>query len=479
MQIVSFVFFGFVAAVFLMLLLINRIFKDDSKAALISNIVLLVASYAFITYADWRFAAVILAITAVTFFSAKYKKAQKIGIIFAVLCLAFFKYTNFFVESFEKVFNLDHTTVSIILPLGISFYTFSAISYIVDVSRKKTEQKSFIDVALYLAFFPKITSGPIQKSADFFKQISEKRKVGWSTLLPGIQIFAFGMFKKIVLADRLSVFVNQVFGTPLSFGSFTVFLATIAYSFQIYFDFSGYSDMAIGIAKVLGIDLPKNFNLPYLAHNVTEFWKRWHITLSSWLQEYLYISLGGNRKGKIRTYVNLILVMVIGGIWHGPSWTYVIWGLLHGAALAVHKIWMTVTHSDKKNHSSFANVISIAVTFLFTDFCWIFFRASTLSQALMIIKRIFAFDSGLEQPYLWLFIALAVFIVACIAAYLKSKKCGSAQLPTKKHNVSLVNGYYPIFDLTKFWGLVVFFTLCGLIICLAYTGGSPFIYGAY
>lgn len=159
-----------------------------------------------------------------------------------------------------------------------------------------------------------------------FDQIDKKRFVGWSSFASGIQIFVFGLFKKIVLADRLSVFVNQVYETPMAFGSLTVFLAAIAYSLQIYFDFSGYSDMAIGVARMFGINLPRNFNLPYLSHNVTELWKRWHITLSTWAQEYLYISLGGNRKGRARTYINLILTMVIGGIWHGANWTYIVWG---------------------------------------------------------------------------------------------------------------------------------------------------------
>ncbi len=335
-----------------------------------------------------------------------------------------------------------------------------------------------MDVALYLAFFPKITSGPIQHSSDFFNELGKKRLVGWSTFAPGIQIFVFGLFKKIVLADRLSVFVNQVYATPLAFGSLTVFLATIAYSFQIYFDFSGYSDMAIGIAKILGVNLPRNFNLPYLAHNVTELWKRWHITLSIWLQDYLYISLGGNRQGKVRTYTNLILTMVIGGIWHGANWTYIIWGLLHGLALAVHKVWMAITGSSSKKNSALANVLSICVTFLFTTFCWVFFRAESISQAILIIRRIFSFEDGLEQPYFWLIIALIVMIVASVIAYVKSKKNGVQNNP-QKTNVSIVEGYYPLVDLTSFWGLVVFFVFCGTLLCLAYTGGSPFIYGNY
>lgn len=325
MSMISFIFFGLVAVVFILLITVNKIFKDDRKAIKVANAILLVASYAFVIYADWKFAAVLAVLTLSTWFFAKKKSTGKYGIVVAVLALAFFKYTNFFIESFDKIFGIDYTALNIILPLGISFYTFSAISYIVDVSRNKIEPKNLSQVALYLAFFPKITSGPIQRSGDFFDQIEKKRNVGWNTFAPGIQIFVFGLFKKIVLADRLSVFVNQVYDTPLAFGSLTVLLATVAYSLQIYFDFSGYSDMAIGVSKILGIDLPRNFNLPYLAHNVTELWKRWHITLSSWLQDYIYISLGGNRKGKIRTYINLILTMVIGGIWHGANWTYIVW----------------------------------------------------------------------------------------------------------------------------------------------------------
>ena len=478
MQMISFLFFGFVAVVFILLLLVNRVIRAENKAIKTANSILLAASYILVLYADWRFAVVLALLTVSTWYSARKAKLRNYGIIIAILALAFFKYTNFFLDSFARFFGTDHITLNIILPLGISFYTFSVISYIVDTARGKTALRDLSEVALYLSFFPKITSGPIQRSGDFFEQIEKKRTVGWTTFAPGIQIFIFGLFKKIVLADRLSVFVNQVYETPMAFGSLTVFLATVAYSLQIYFDFSGYSDMAIGVARMLGIRIPRNFNLPYLAHNVTELWKRWHITLSSWLQEYLYITLGGNRKGKVRTYINLILTMVIGGIWHGANWTYLIWGLLHGLALAVHKIWMTITGSSTKKHSAASNVISICITFLFTTFCWIFFRAESISKALLIIKRIFSFDGGLEQPYLWLFIALVVLIAASMIAYIKSRRT-TPQKPVKMKNFSLVDGFYPLVDLSTFRGLVIFFVFCGMLLCLAYTGGSPFVYGNY
>lgn len=476
MSMISFIFFGFVGGVFFLLYFINKIIKNPEKSNSITNYILLAASYLFIISANWEFAVILALISVSTWYFSKKQHLSAIGIIIALTALAFFKYSNFFAESFASLLGNDFTTLNIILPLGISFYTFSAISYIVDVKRGKITSKRLPEVALYLSFFPKLTSGPIQKSGDFFKQIEKNRTIGWVSFAPGIQIFAFGLFKKIVLADRCSVFVNQVYDSPMAFGSLTVFMAAVAYSLQIYFDFSGYSDMSIGVARILGLKLPRNFNLPYLSHNVTELWKRWHITLSTWLQEYLYISLGGNRKGKVRTYINLILTMVLGGIWHGANWTYVIWGLLHGIALAIHKAWMTITKSGNKKPSAITSGISIIITFLFTTFCWIFFRADSLPHAWSIIIRIFSFDSGLEQPYMWLFISAVILIFASIVAYFHSKKKESK---AKKLNVSLTDGFYPLVDLSSFWGLVIFFVFCGLILCFAYTGGSPFIYGNY
>lgn len=477
MQVISFVFAVFLAVVFILLFAVNKIVQDDKMAVKVANVILLLASYIFIGYADYRFAVVLAVLTVVTYYSAQNRKAQKFGIIVAILILCYFKYTNFFLDSLADIFGTNHATLNIILPLGVSFYTFSAISYIVDVSRGTISTSNLMDVALYLAYFPKITCGPIQNNRDFMRQIEKKRIVGWNTFAPGIQIFVFGLFKKVVFADRLSVFVDQVFETPLAFGSLTIALSAIAYALQVYFDFSGYSDMAIGVSKILGIDLPRNFNLPYTAHNVTELWKRWHITLSTWLQKYVYISLGGSRKGTIRTYINLIITMVAGGFWHGANWTYLTWGFLHGIALALHKLWMKVTGSDRKEHSVASNILCICLTFLFHSFCAIFFRAESIEQAITIMKRVFAFQKGLEQPYFWLFISIIVTVIASIVAHIKTVR-NNAPVPAKT-NVSVVEGYYPLVDLSSFWGLVIFFVACGLILCLAYTGGSPFIYGKY
>ena len=476
MNMISLTFFAFTAVLFFVLWLCGKTVKSETAYIKLFKTVMLCASYLFVLYADVRFALVLFAMSTVTYLCAKAENGTKIGVIFALLCLGYFKYTNFFITSFNDILGSEIGTLKIILPLGISFYAFSAISYLVDVKRNKLQPAGFADVALYLSFFPKITSGPVQRSSDFLTQINSRRNVGWDSFAAGIQIFAFGAFKKLVLADRLSVFVNQVYDTPAVFSWVSVVLAVLSYSLQIYFDFSGYSDMAIGIARIFDIHLPKNFNLPYISRNVTELWKRWHISLSSWLQEYLYISLGGNRKGKMRTYINLVLTMVLGGVWHGASWNYILWGLLHGAALAVHKLWVSFTHSSTKEHSVLANICSTATTFVFVSFCWVFFRTETTGKAFAVLSRIFTLADGITHLYLWFFVAAAVLAASTLAAKIKSR---GNTVKENRRNTSAVDGFYPLLDLSKFWHLVAFFVLCGLILGLCYTGGSPFIYGAY
>ena len=477
MRIISLAFAALTGAVFLGIRLCNRIAKNDRTRAQTAKWILLAGSFLFVCRADLRFGLVLALLSLVTWFCGKDKKRTKPGILLSLLTLAYFKYTGFFLDSICSLLGkADSPALEILLPLGISFYSFSAVSYLVDVSRGKVAARPLLDVALYLSFFPRLTSGPIQRSEDFFRQTDAPRQVGWNSFSRGIQIFCFGLFKKLVLADRLSVFVDQVYAAPKAFDSLTVLLAMLAYSLQIYFDFSGYSDMAIGAAETLDIHLPRNFNLPYLSHNVTEFWKRWHITLSSWLQDYLYIPLGGNRKGTARMFGNLILTMVLGGIWHGASWSYIVWGLLHGIALAVHKLWAAATGSPSKPHGVLSNALSVLVTFLFTSVCWVFFRAESLSHALAILEQLVFFRSGLRQPYVWFFFAAAVL---CVCTCVALSKSWNRRLPGSRQNQSAVDGFYPILDLTSFWGMTLFFVFCGLILGLAYTGGSPFIYGAY
>ena len=454
------------------LAVIGRLPDEDGRKACLQQWTLVVTGLGFAAWADIRFALILLGICLAVWLTGRQKKTVRWGILLCLLALACFKYLNFFLESFQGLLGLEKKRLQLLLPLGISFYVFSAVSYLADVGRGKQKPGSFRQIAAYLTFFPKLTSGPIQRAGDFLAQVERPLRIGGTGMSAGAQIFCFGLFKKVVLADRLALFVDQVYGSPLSFGSMTVLLAVFAYTLQIYLDFSGYSDMAIGLARVLGVELPANFNLPYLSHNVTEFWKRWHITLSSWLQDYLYIPLGGSRKGQARTYLNLVLTMVIGGLWHGAGWTFVVWGLLHGLALTVHKLWRR--RPGQRRYNGFTAGLSICLTFLFVSFCWIFFRAESLGEAMQILSAIVIWREGVQNPYLWLFVSAAVCLMATAAAAFRSRKN-----PAAKPGFSRIQGFYPLVNLNSFWGLTWFFLWIGLILGLAYTGGSPFIYGGF
>lgn len=444
------------------------------KARIFRHVYLLVASYVFYGWWDWRFCFLMLLLTVVAYSTAKHldneryrRLAITVGIAVPLLILAFFKYTNFFLDSFSSAFGIENMrSLNIILPVGISFYTFQSMSYTIDVYRKKIKPAKLLDVALYISFFPQLVAGPIVKAQDFLPQLEQDRRVTLKGLEAGLQIFIMGMFKKIVLADRLSVFVDDVFAAPAAYSSLTVILAVISYALQIYFDFSGYSDMAIGCARCMGYDLQRNFNLPYLSKNPSEFWKRWHISLSTWLQEYLYIPLGGNRKGKTRTYINLMLTMILGGLWHGASWTFVIWGTLHGLALCVHKA-VAKKRKDKKHLPA---PVLILINNIFVCLCWIFFRADRFGTALCVLNKIFIWSGGVQQIYFWLIFAVVIEILYVIWCAVMSKKH-----PEENGRFTL-NAYYFRHDLSTVKGLFLFFLEIMAVIGLAYTGGSPFIY---
>lgn len=443
----------------------------EEKIKKIKHYILLISSYIFYGWWDYRFCFLMLLMTFIAFYCARKVDEDKnkkvygaIGIVVPLVFLGIFKYFNFFIDSFCIIFNIENAiALNIILPVGISFYTFQSMSYTIDVIRKDIKSQSFLNVALYVSFFPQLVAGPIVKASDFLPQLEDEKKITLSNILVGIQIFIFGLFKKIVIADNLSVFVDDVFSCPSIFAWHTIVLAIISYSIQIYFDFSGYSDMAVGSAKCLGYHFERNFNIPYISKNVSEFWKRWHISLSSWLQQYLYIPLGGNRKGTVRTYINLILTMVLGGLWHGASINFIIWGLLHGIALCIHKIYKKIRKNVRE--SKLKSFLSIVGTYIFVCFGWIFFRAENLSVARTILIKIFTLDGGVTQMFSWAIIAIAILVIAEICAYFKSKKDNTP-----------IDGFYIIMDLTKLSSLVILFTIIGLILALAYTNSNPFIY---
>lgn len=427
------------------------------------DVFFLLASYFFYGYWDWRFCFLLLFVTLVSYFTAKANHniwAFTIGLIVPLAVLGVFKYFNFFLASAAAIMGRDLGTLKIILPVGISFYTFQALSYVIDVHREKiAAENDFIKLALYISFFPQLVAGPIVRAADFLPQLRENRKITLENIKIGIQIFVFGLFKKIVLADHLSVFVDDVFSKPAAFHWMTILLAIVSYSIQIYFDFSGYSDMAIGCAKCLGYDFKRNFNLPYFSQSVTEFWRRWHISLSTWLKEYLYIPLGGNRKGTLRRYINLFLTMLLGGLWHGADWTFVFWGGLNGLALCIDKLL-----PNRKKDIIVLQVLDTLITFCFISFTWIFFRAESFPVAWTVIKSIATFQNGIRQPFSWSFIAIAILLICTICAVINNR------------DLTEVDGYYPILNLDSIPGLTIFFVAIGLILGLAYTGDNPFVY---
>lgn len=305
--------------------------------------------------------------------------------------LGYFKYTNFFIDNINLIFNETIQFSDIILPVGISFYTFQTLSYTIDVYRKELQPtKSFIDFIFFVSFFPQLVAGPIVRASKFIPQIYEKLKLTKEDFNKAILLIIGGLLKKGVISDYISVnFVDRVFDAPNSYTGFENLLATYGYAIQIYCDFSGYSDIAIGLALLMGFTLPPNFLTPYQSSSVTEFWRRWHISLSSWLRDYLYISMGGNRKGKIRTYFNLFMTMFLGGLWHGANWKFVFWGILHGLALAVERFFKPFIKLPK---NYVVKTLQLLLTFHFVVFCWLFFRAKNFETVAIILNNIYTIN---------------------------------------------------------------------------------------
>ena len=302
--------------------------------------------------------------------------------------LAYFKYTNFLIGIVNdlKLGQLD--AMDIVLPVGISFYTFQVLSYTIDVYRGILKPaKNIFDFGFYISFFPHLVAGPIVRASLFLPQIHTDIKITKEDRAAAVFLILTGLFKKAVISDYISVnFVDRVFDSPALYTGFENLMAMYGYAMQIYCDFSGYSDMAIGIALLLGYRLGINFNQPYQSASITEFWRRWHISLSSWLRDYLYVPLGGNRKGKLRQYVNLFITMLLGGLWHGASWNFVLWGFLHGVALALDKLFRTYVIVPK---TFLMRALGVLLTFHFVSFCWIFFRAQDFATATEMLSRIF------------------------------------------------------------------------------------------
>lgn len=366
------------------------------------NLLLLISSYIFYGWWDWRFLSLIIFSSFVDYYvglklygSISPIKRQRwllVSLCSNLGLLAIFKYYNFFADSFADSmlilgWEVDDLTLNIILPVGISFYTFQTLSYTIDIYRRQfIPTKNMLSFFTYVAFFPQLVAGPIERASNLLPQIEGPRVFREKWFKEGLFQISIGLFRKIVIADNLGIYVDSVYGNWEIHNSSTLVLATLFYAFQIYYDFAGYSDIAIGSAKLLGFKFNQNFNFPYFSKSITEFWRRWHMSLSFWLRDYLYISLGGNRKGIKITYRNLMLTMLIGGLWHGSSWNFVIWGGIHGISLSLEKL---IFFYGKNLRFSF---IGYLYTFLIVLLSWVFFRTQDLESAIGILHTIFKFN---------------------------------------------------------------------------------------
>ena len=379
----------------------------------LQNALIVLASYVFYGWWDWRFLSLIIFSTLVDYLvgqrlrtedkQSKRKALLWTSIVVNLGFLGFFKYYNFFLENFVDAFSLfgmqiNANSLNIILPVGISFYSFQTLSYTIDVYRKKLEPtKDFMAFSAFVCFFPQLVAGPIERATNLLPQFYKKRTFEYHKAVDGMRQILWGLFKKVVIADNCAEFANQIFNNSADMNGSTLVLGAIFFTFQIYGDFSGYSDIAIGTSRLFGFDLKQNFATPYFSRDIAEFWRRWHISLSTWFRDYLYIPLGGSRGGTWMKVRNTFAIFLVSGFWHGANWTFIIWGALN----AIYFLPLLLTNNNRKNLGvvaegkllpSLRELFAILITFTLTLFAWIFFRAENLSHALNYINGIFSFD---------------------------------------------------------------------------------------
>ncbi len=375
---------------------------------------IIAASLVFYGYFDYRYIFLLLASAAVNYavsipiFSRCGTKSGKflagLGVLFNIALMGYFKYTGFFLENINAVFGTGFSVWKIIPPLGISFFSFQQIAYLVDTYKGQTKKNSPLEYLCFITFFPQILSGPISRYGQLMPQVDGTRGGAGAFSLPnvglGVIVFAVGLFKKVVFADYCAEIANPLFDATVAGEALTCsecWEVAVSYSLQLYFDFSGYCDMAVGSAKMFGFDLPVNFDSPYKSKSITEFWRRWHITLSFFLRDYLYIPLGGNRNGKIRKHVNLLTTMLVGGLWHGAAWTFVAWGGMHGAMLVLNNIFRDALKAlglDSLRQRAVYKIFAAALTLVCVAVAWVFFRAETFASAWSIVSGMFAPSLG-------------------------------------------------------------------------------------
>ncbi len=383
------------------------VFKRHLKS---QNLLVLVASYVFYGWWDYRFLSLIILSTIVDYFvglalqkqqdTKKRKWLLACSLVFNLSLLGFFKYANFFIESWVDAWQMlgvemQSSSLQIILPVGISFYTFQTLSYTIDVYRKKMEPtSSFVQFATYVAFFPQLVAGPIERASHLLPQFKIPRTFNFETAKSGVHLIIWGLFQKVVIADSCATYVNAIFTNYEGMNSLTLLLGAVYFAFQIYGDFAGYSNIAIGVARLLGFDLMRNFNYPYFSRDIAEFWRRWHISLSTWFRDYLYIPLGGSKGSKTQQIRNVFVIFIVSGFWHGANWTFVAWGALN----ALYFLPLLLLKQNRNNidivaggrfFPSIKEIFQIGSTFVLTCLAWVFFRSSSITDSLAYLERLF------------------------------------------------------------------------------------------
>ena len=481
MQFNSIEFFIFLPIVFC---LYWFVFQKDHR---VQNLLLIISSYVFYGWWDWRFLCLILLSTIVDYFvglkiyDSKDINVKKrylwISILFNLGLLGFFKYFNFFIESWIDLFDAfgyEHQsswTLNVILPVGISFYTFQTMSYALDIYFKKLKPtKDFISFASFVSFFPQLVAGPIERASNLLPQILQSRVFAYKQGVQGLRIILWGLFKKLVIADNLGEYVDKVFTNYNMYDGSTLFIILFFFTFQIYCDFSGYSDIAIGVAKLFGIKLSQNFKYPYFSRNIGTFWKKWHISLSSWFRDYVYIPLGGSKRGNFLAIRNIFITFLISGFWHGANWTFIIWGFLHSILYIPLFLFRNKTFYKSKKITNFnvsllKKIIQTGTTFFTVMIAWVFFRSDSITDAFLYLKKIFSNDLLLspKNDFLQLSIGADVIIdtgillTFIIFEFIQKNKKTIFEIENKTLRITI---YY----------LIILLTL------LRYNDGNNFIY---
>ncbi len=459
------------------------IFRNNLK---LQNALIVVASYIFYGWWDWRFLSLIIFSTIVDYLvgqrlrteeqQSKRKVLLWTSVIVNIGFLGFFKYHNFFLESFVDAFSLfgmqiNANSLNIIIPVGISFYTFQTLSYTIDVYKKKLDPtEDFIAFSAFVCFFPQLVAGPIERATNLLPQFYNKRTFEYHKAVDGMRQILWGLFKKIVIADNCAVFANHIFDNSADMNGSTLILGAIFFTFQIYGDFSGYSDIAIGTSRLFGFDLKQNFATPYFSRDIAEFWRRWHISLSTWFRDYLYIPLGGSRGGIWKKVRNTFVIFLVSGFWHGANWTFIVWGALH----AIYFLPLLLTNNNRKNLAivaegrllpSIKEFFGMLTTFTLTVFAWIFFRAEDVSHAVSYIGGIFSITIFSEpefmergDAFILLYLVLGFFIIEWLGR-------------DGKHTLELNSIRW-----TPIRRMSLYFLIINMILILGFWGEEGFIY---